>query len=87
GPGPAQRSTDERPIFHAACCRYPGVSAGVNENLVPVQDFVWRIAQQAFAAPVSMEFNHCVRGSHTASDSVLADTIRVLKKGGVPWAN
>lgn len=67
--------------------RRPGAVAAAWPDAVPVQDFVWRIALQNFAGPVSTEFSQFVLGSRSASDSVVADTMRVLTKGSIPWAN
>jgi hypothetical protein len=63
--------------------RRPGVAGGVHTDPVPVQDFVWRIAQQRFAGPVSTEFQHYVRGGST--DTLLVDGQRMLTKGAIPW--
>lgn len=64
--------------------RRPGVPASVNPVPVPVQDFVWRLAQQNFAGPVSTDFDHFVRVS--SSNSVVVDSIRRLRVDSMPWS-
>lgn len=65
--------------------RRPGNRAAVWPDAVPVQDFVWRIAEGNFVGPVSTEFSQFVLGSRSASDSIVADTIRYLARGQIPW--
>jgi hypothetical protein len=64
--------------------RRPGVPSTVNADPVPVQDFVWRLARQAFKGPVGTEYSHYVRSS--PSVAVVADSERVLTRAQMPWA-
>jgi hypothetical protein len=63
--------------------RRPGVAGVVHPEPVPVQDFVWRLAGQGFAGPVSTDFSHVIYGSHT--DAMPQDSVRVLTPAGMPW--
>lgn len=63
--------------------RAPGIPAAVMEDPVPVQDFIWRLARQGFHGPIGTAFEQFVRASR--SDSIVADSIRMLTPAGMPW--
>jgi hypothetical protein len=64
--------------------RAPGVTAGVEDEAVPVQQWFWKFVADGFRAPDPIAWGHYVRRPPTKN--VAGDTLRMLAEDELVWA-